>query len=366
MRVLVIQTAHLGDLVLTTPLLRALNDGIPGLELVVLTTPLGGDLLGALPHVQRCFVFDKRHALRRARATVRLATRLRAERFDAVIAAQRSARSGLLARLCGAGRRIGFREAAGRWAYNETVPWDPAAHAVRRYLALAEPLLGPSPARGPVPELTLPAEARDSLAALVAGSGIAADERLICIAPGAAWRTKCWTPEGFSRVAAGAGALGLRPVLVGGASEVELCGRVARLSGVAPVQLAGRTSVLQLAALLARAAVFVGNDSGPAHVAAAVGTPVVSVFGPTVPRFGYAPFGEAHRLVQHPTLACRPCHRHGPHRCPLGHFRCMREVSATRVLQEVESVIRAQTALDPHTPIYNTSLSGADPQTRGL
>jgi len=135
--------------------------------------------------------------------------------------------------------------------------------------------------------------------------------------------------------------LGLTPVLIGSPGERELCEQVnATTAEPAPV-LAGKTGIRELIALLARSRALVGNDSGPAHVASAVGTPVVSIFGSTAPAMGYAAFGSRTRVVEHPSLACRPCGRHGAHGCPLGHFRCMRELASSAVIDRLSELLRA-------------------------
>jgi heptosyltransferase-2 len=90
--------------------------------------------------------------------------------------------------------------------------------------------------------------------------------------------------------------------------------------------------------LLERARLLVTNDSAPLHLASAVGTPVVAVFGPTVPAFGFGPRGAHDAIVEHPALACRPCSSHGPQTCPLGHHRCMRELSVQSVLDATRRV----------------------------
>jgi heptosyltransferase-2 len=105
---------------------------------------------------------------------------------------------------------------------------------------------------------------------------------------------------------------------------------------------AGQLGLRASAALLARAAVLVTNDSAPLHLATAVGTPVVAVFGPTVPGFGFGPRGPTDRVVEHPSLACRPCSAHGPQVCPLGHHRCMREISVEAVAAAVAAVTGAE------------------------
>ena len=122
------------------------------------------------------------------------------------------------------------------------------------------------------------------------------------------------------------------------------------MSGLGVPVLAGSTAVPELVALLARARLVVANDSGAAHVASAVGTPVVSIFGPTAPELGYAAYGPATLVVEQAGLVCRPCGRHGSKRCPLGHFRCMRELTGETVLESVDALLRATSREPPEEP----------------
>jgi heptosyltransferase-2 len=117
------------------------------------------------------------------------------------------------------------------------------------------------------------------------------------------------------------------------------------IMALAPDRAHSAADVLGLrasAALLSRAAVLVTNDSAPLHLATAVGTPIVAVFGPTVPSFGFGPRGPRDAVVEHPSLGCRPCSAHGPQVCPLGHHRCMRELSVETVAAAVEAVLGAE------------------------
>ena len=165
---------------------------------------------------------------------------------------------------------------------------------------------------------------------------------IVCIAPGAAWLTKRWPADRFAVVARELAQRGWAPVLIGSEDEAKLCRAVTERSGATAIDLAGRTNVAELVALIERSGVLVANDSGPAHIAAAVGTPVVQIFGPTVPELGYAAFGVPSRVVEHPELECRPCHRHGPEQCPLGHFRCMRDIETPTVLAAIDGLLPAK------------------------
>jgi heptosyltransferase-2 len=135
-----------------------------------------------------------------------------------------------------------------------------------------------------------------------------------------------------------------RPIVLGSAGETPLAGEMIAVAGAAVIDATGRLSLLASAELLSRCMLLVTNDSAPQHLASAMGTPTVTVFGPTVPEFGFGPLAPGARVAGHPTLSCRPCHPHGPAVCPLGHWRCMRDLPATAVLDEALAAMRAPTA----------------------
>lgn len=338
LRIVVVQTAFLGDVVLTTPLLRELRRARPDARLAVVTTAAGRRLLAGTAGIDELLIFDKRWRPAGLASFVRLVGALRRGRFDVAIAAQRSHRTGQLLWCSRARLRIGFEGAPGAWSYHRLVPWRADDHAVRRYLDLATPLGGEPATADPWPRLAVdPVADRDIAHRLEAGGleGVP----WICVAPGSARFTKRWQPEGFAEVIRRLAARGLSSVLVGTAAEGALCRRIAASSGARPMVLAGVTDVAGLVALAARARVALANDNGAGHVAAAVGTPVVTIFGPTSPAAGYAPLGAPARAVERADLACRPCSSHGPRRCPLGHLACMRELRPEAVAAAVLALV---------------------------
>lgn len=337
--ILVVQTAFLGDVVLTTSLLRELRRLLPGSRILLVATPLGAATMLGSPLVDEILVYDKKGPDRGLRGVHRLVRRLRRSTIDIAVAAQRSARTGLLVRLSGAPRRIGFRGAAGAWAYTDRVPWRASRHAAERYADLAAPLRAEAQPPAPRPELTVREAAAHAIDRLLEEEGIAPEEPILAIAPGSVWGTKRWAASGYAAVVRETARFGLAPVLVGSPDEKPLCDRIAAASGRSVPVLAGRTGVAELTALLARSRALVTNDSGPGHVAAAVGTPVVAIFGPTVPAFGYTPYGGGHRIVEIGGLECRPCDRHGPQVCPLGHHRCMEAIDPATVLAALGDVL---------------------------
>lgn len=130
-------------------------------------------------------------------------------------------------------------------------------------------------------------------------------------------------------------------VIVGGEKDMGVATEVAGIAGDGVVNLAGRTSLLELAGVLKKASLLVTNDSGPMHVSAAVSTPVVVLFGPTVPEFGFSPLGERDRVVE-VDLPCRPCSLHGTDRCSEGNLQCMRLIGSEDVFRVVSDVLNGE------------------------
>ena len=338
------------------PLLRELRRVNPEARIWVLTTETGREVLRSSGDADRVLVLDKRWDRRGVRSCARVLRELREAGMDAAVAAQRSFRTGWIVRLSGARLRIGFRGAPGTLFYNRRVERDPTRHATRRYLDLAGPLGGDPHAADPRPHLAVEPGADERVRRLLRRHGVRTTDGLLCVAPGSVWATKRWLPEGYAQVVQAAARRGLVPLMIGAAGDRDLCRRVAAMAGSPPV-LAGETSIPDLVALVARARMVIANDSGAAHVASAVGTPVVSVFGSTVPELGYAAHGPHTRVVEHPTLDCRPCGRHGAPRCPLGHFRCMSEVRAEWVLGRMDELLEA-TIPPLEVPAMTASVAG--------
>lgn len=312
---------------LTTPLIRALATLGP---VDVVTTPGGAQLLRNNPRLRQTVVFDKRGADRGMLGLLRLARRVVAPNEDAVAyCVQGSWRSVLLALLAGYRRRVGFATSAARLAYTERVPYPREEHHAVRLLRLA------GASGDPRPELFPGAEDRAAVDQLLAEAGWDGSTPLLAMAPGSKWETKRWPyfPELAQRLARW-GSI----VVLGDGADRPLADAVRKRCGHA-VDATSRLSPLASAELLARCRVLVSNDSLPQHLASAMGTPTVTIFGPTAPELGFGPLAPGSRALGHRALSCRPCHHHGPRRCPLGHWRCMRELEPDEVLAAVEQVL---------------------------
>jgi lipopolysaccharide heptosyltransferase II len=335
-RLLLVQTAFLGDIILTTPLIAALRRHLPQAELAMLVTPAAVPLVAAHPGLDRVIVDDKRGTGRGARGLVHLVRRLRAARFDVAIAAHKSVRTALALRAGGIPRRIGFATAPAAALYTDRVPRPATAHDRDRLLGLLAPLgVSAVAAEEARPWIAVDPASRARAEALLAPWR---DGRpLAVLAPGSAWRTKRWPTSAFGALVRALDADGYRCLVVGGPAELGLTAAVQTAAGGVGVDLGGRTDLPLLAAVMARAAVAVTNDSAPMHVASAVGVPQVAIFCATVPAQGYGPVGRRALIVER-DLACRPCGRHGGARCPRGTDDCRKLVTVDDVRAAVAQV----------------------------
>ena len=316
---LVIQTSFLGDTVLTTPLLAQLANRGP---VDVVTTPASAALLANHPAVRTIIPYDKRGSERGMRGVLRLARRLRRERYDLALLAQGSWRSAALAFLARIPERVGFDTSAGKLLYTTRVPYRDDLHHAARLLMLARPN-GREPSPEEMRPSLAPGEAERSMVdSLLARHGVTTGERLIGLAPGSVWGTKRWPyyPQLAQLLAPHA-----RVVVLGSSNDSPLADAIITAEPSA-IDTTGQLPLLAAAELVGRCGVVVTNDSAPLHLASAMGTPTVAIFGPTVPDFGFGPLAPRASGVGEDTLPCRPCDRHGPQHCPLGHHRCMRDL----------------------------------------
>jgi heptosyltransferase II len=323
----VIQTAFLGDVVLTTPLLSVLAERHGPVDVV--TTPAAAPLLETHAAVRRVIPYAKRGADRGFSGLLRLGRSLRAERYAFAYLPHRSARSAALALIARIPRRIGFAD-GWRLLYTGARPRPATGHEIDRLLALADVL----PHHQTAPTLGLTAADVAAAEAALRAEGIAG--AFAALAPGSIWGSKRW-PHYAALAERLAGRLDV--VVVGGVEDTPLgaeIGTAVARAGGRSANLCGQLTLRQSAAVIRKAALLVTNDSAPLHFAQAVATPTVAIFGPTLPSFGFGPRGPRDRALGVDGLACRPCSAHGPARCPLGHHLCMQSLRVEDVLHAIE------------------------------
>ena len=326
--ILVIKLRYIGDVLLGTPVIRALRERFPDAQIVVAVNRGTEDILKWNPDLNEVLVVERDGLI----AQLRFLKEIRRRRFDCVIDLTDGDRAAILARFSGAPVRIGLNEEH-RWRgllYTAVARPGPAAtHRIERDLETVRSL-GIQPKSGQPVLRTSDQDDQDAARLLdeIAGEPLSRGARpLIMFQPGARYWFKAWPAERFADLANLLTERGDCRILIGGhEQERALVDQIAARTRSKPVVLAGRTTVLQYAAMVKRCALFVGNDNGPMHMAAALGVPVVALFGPSNPS-EWGPRGERVEVF-YKGLDCRKCFHPT---CTRGEESCMKRISVDEV-----------------------------------
>lgn len=322
--VLIIKLRYIGDVLLATPTVRAIKAARPDVRVTMMVNRGTEDVLSGNPDVDEIIVLDKGSLA----AQWQLIAGLRRRRFDTVIDLTDGDRSAFLSWISGAPVRIGFNDEH-RWrgrCYTGVVPPVPGMrHRMDRDLAALKPLsIHPNEK---LPCLYLTEEDESRADQLLDQLGIRGDRPIIIIQPGARYWFKAWPDERFAELADRLATDYGYQVLIGGSREEEaLAQRIHESAKSRPISMAGLATLKQFAAIAKRAALFVGNDSGAMHIAAAVGTPVVALFGPSNPA-EWGPRGGPAEVI-YKGLDCRTCFHPT---CEKGELNCMKQITVEEV-----------------------------------
>jgi predicted lipopolysaccharide heptosyltransferase III len=337
-RILVVKLRYIGDVLLATPVFRGLREAFPRARLTALVNAGTEEVLLHHPDVDEVLLVHRRQAEaetwgRSWADRLRLLRRLRQRRFDLALDLTDGDRAAFLTWASGARLRVGFNREGrlrGR-AYHRVVPLTPGRrHAVEADLEALR-ILGLR-ARPVAPSLGLPPEAEAAAEDLLAHKRVSRDRDLVLLHPGARWWFKAWPVERFAALADRIEEeLEARVLIAGGPDDATTAEAIRWQMRRPAISVAGETSVLQLAAVLKRCRLFVTNDNGPMHIAAAVGTPVVALFGPTDPA-EWGPWGDGH-VVLYKGVDCRECWRRSA--CWRGEDNCLRRIPVEEVMVAV-------------------------------
>lgn len=337
-RILVVKLRYIGDVLLSTPVFRGLREAFPRASLTALVNAGTEDVLRHHPDVDEVLLVRRgkggTESWSRSWADpLRLLRRLRERRFGLALDLTDGDRAAFLTWASGARVRVGFnreKRFRGR-AYHRVVPaWSGRRHAVEADLEALR-VLG-LPVRPVAPSLNLPPEAEAAAENLLAHKQVSRDRDLVLLHPGARWWFKAWPVERFAALADRIEEeLEAWVLIAGGLDDVTTAEAIRWRMRRPAVSVAGETSVLQLAAVLKRCRLFVTNDNGPMHIAAAVGTPVVAMFGPTDPA-EWGPWGEGH-VILYKGLDCRECWRRSA--CWRGEENCLRQITVDEAMSAV-------------------------------
>ena len=321
---LIIQTAFIGDVILSTPLVEKIRQHDPHAQVDVMVRKGNEGLLKGHPGINRLYVLDKTAS--KWSHVFAMIRRIRSTRYDYLINLQRFMTTGIISLFARAHRKVGFKKNPLSVFYHRRVQHriGDGTHEIERNLALLEDWYEGGFVR---PALYPSRQDYEKTAPLQ-------QSEYVCLAPASVWYTKQFPPDKWVELIDRL-SHSLHVYLIGGLSDRGLCGQVrSQVQHPAVHNIAGELSFLETAALMEKARMNYVNDSAPLHIASAMNAPVRAVFCSTVPDFGFYPVSDDSRVIEIPyNLYCRPCGLHGFNSCPQGHFRCAREIDVQQLLR---------------------------------
>jgi predicted lipopolysaccharide heptosyltransferase III len=352
--ILLIRLRLIGDVVFTTPAVAALRQHYPDAMLSYLVEPSAEPVVRHNPHLDRVIVAERPRGLRRVVYDLTLARRLRLNRYDLVIDFHGGPRSAWLTRATGASRRIGYAMPGRQWAYTETVPWTrslvPPRHSVENQWDLLRPLAIAPPQAGATPvAMHVDTQAVEGVNERLRGAGVPDQAPIVVIHVSAGNPFRRWPAEHFAEVAAQLARAdrARRIIITSGPSEQGAADAIAAAAqnragdAARSILRCGEFDLAELRALTDRAALYIGGDSGPLHIASTTRVPIVALFGPTLPERSMPWRSRDVRAVAVDAgpLPCRPCHQR---QCVPGDFRCLTTVEPARVLAAAERLLNEE------------------------
>jgi heptosyltransferase-2 len=332
-RILVIQTAFLGDVLLTFPIAHHLKKLNPAYKITFLIKKELKEVAQLYTEIDEYIFIDKSKYLSSIKEVVKQIK----NKYDIVISPHRSARSAIISFLSNAKIRISFDKSSLNFLYTHLVPYKKGIHEIQRNLSLLSTFTNDLDWRERIP-LRLDNFIFNEKFMIWKESG----EKIIVIAPGTQWETKRYPEYYFASVVKKLIEDGYKIVLIGSNQDFEIGLKIEKYvsSSINLLNLIGKLSLKESISLINLSDLLICNDSAPTHMAVFTKTPVVTIYGSTIPEFGFYPYRENDKVVQIENLYCKPCGIHGYRKCPEKHFKCMIDLKPEIVYDAVMDVLK--------------------------
>lgn len=333
-KILLIQTAFIGDAILTSPLIRAMRRQFPEAEIDLISNAATKKLFELNPNLNRIFPFVKKPFFAKIINFMRLVFLLWREKYECAVSVQSYMTSANLMYFGRIPRRIGFKR---QKLLTDPIVHGGLMHRTEYYLSLMKAFTDEKFDRQTEIFWT---DAEESAARNLIAIHRKSGDFLLGMAPGSVWFTKRWPQEYFVLLIDRLADANVKIVLLGGPGEAALCREIEQQAVNENIlNIAGNYSITGSAAIIAKLDLMLVNDSAPLHLANAVKTDVVAIFGPTVRRYGFYPMRENDTMLER-EISCRPCRHNGGPVCPEGHFKCMLEITPDLVLKALQQYVQ--------------------------
>lgn len=333
-RVIIVQTAFIGDTVLSAYFAQKIKDNHPKAEIAFVCTPISSEIISKIKCIDKVIDYDKRKVQKGIKGIKQIADEINKWNADLVFGLHRSLRSSILAKYINAKLKVGFSNAALSSVYNINAKYYFNLHEINRNSELLSPFgIGIESGLSSVDISDF--KASDFVNQL---SSELDNTEAILVAPGSIWATKKWPPENFKRLTEILRNRGYRIIVSGSEKEKDLCEFVVGSSEA--INLAGKATLAETMKIMSKCRLVICNDSAPTHLAMLAKTNVLAIYGATSPIFGFYPIGDNSKSIINSKVDCSPCLIHGSNECPIGTFACMKGIKPDDVADKAIALIR--------------------------
>lgn len=317
-KILVIQTAFLGDAALTLPMIQKLKDKFPSSEIDVLCIPQTKELFDHSKSVNEVISYDKRGDQKSFLSFLKLIFFIRNKKYSYIYSPHRSFRSSIIVFLSGVKITVGFDNANISFVFGTLVKYIKEKHEVARNLDL----IGFDTNNDNwkiLPTVEIDSFLESDIEIMIRNL---TGKKIAAIAPGSVWKTKIYPRENYIEIIKYLIKKNYFVVLVGGKDDELLCNGIEKEFSESVKSFAGKLSIIESVSLLKKCSVLVSNDSAPTHLGMIANIPTLTIYCSTIPDFGFAPYNDKSKYVSYDDLSCKPCGIHGRNQCPIQTFDC--------------------------------------------
>ncbi len=346
-KILIIQTAFLGDVILTIPLVQNVKQLIPNAEIDFMCIPQTEAVLKNNPAVRELIVYNKR-GKKKVSGFFKILSKIKKNKYDIIICPHRSLRSALITHFTGVNLRIGFDKNSLSNLLTERVVYNKNAHEIERNLDLVRAIPGikfDENNKLLKPELFPSDEDRKYIEQILSAPHFHPPETgnhsSVSFAPCSKWFTKQLPENKSVEIIRELIKHGYSVILIGGNEDTAYCNELDnKVSDQSLLNLCGKLTPLQSKTAVESSRCLISVDSAAAHIGASTDTPIIQIYGSTVTAFGFYPLTSRNVIIENNSLTCRPCTNHGRETCPLKHFKCLVDIDVKKILEGVEKLTK--------------------------
>lgn len=333
-KILVIQTAFIGDAVLTLPMIQFLANNFSRCVIDVIAIPSTAEVFSASPFVNEVIVIDKKYEHKSLWSILKIARTISAKNYTRIYSPHRSFRTSLIVLLSNVKETYGFSNSSIKHVYKTIIDYRYDFHEVRRNLELAG-LRTDANNWKILPMINSSSEVIRKTDDIIAAKNL---HDFIVIAPGSVWATKRYPEEYFKYLVDYFIQIKKTVVLLGSKEDFGICNSLSSNSNDV-FNLAGELSLVESIELLKKAKLLICNDSAPTHLGMCANIPVVTIYCSTISQFGFYPYSDKSQYIGLDDLNCKPCGIHGHHECPLGNFDCGKKLPPQKIISLIEKIL---------------------------